>query len=92
MIILPTLRSLSYEERQHHLNLISLSYPQFKGDMLTTFQVQNNVVDLDATVFLISQPLHISGATHINFLQGTQELMSERNILQIKLSRNGTPI
>ena len=37
MRILPT---LNYKERQHHLNLPSLSYRQFRSDMLTTFQVR----------------------------------------------------
>ena len=67
--ILPTLRNLSYEDRVHHLNLPSLSYRQFRGDTLTTFQILNGFVDLDATeffffFFLISQPLHIREATH----------------------------
>jgi len=50
--ILPTLRNLSYEERLHHPNLPSLSYQQFRSDMLTTFQVLNGLN------FLISLQLY----------------------------------
>jgi len=37
--ILPTLRSFCYEERLHHLKLPTLSHRQFRGVMLTTFQI-----------------------------------------------------
>ena len=45
------IRNLSYEERLYHLNLPSLSYWQFRSDMLTTFQILNGFVDLDVSEF-----------------------------------------
>ena len=42
--MLHNIRNLSYEERLLHLNLLSLSYRQFRGDMLITFQILNDGV------------------------------------------------
>ena len=63
--ILPTLRNLSYEERLHHLNLSSLSYRQFRGDILTTFRYLMVLCILMLLSFLISRQLHIPKAFRI---------------------------
>jgi len=84
--ILPTLRNLSYKERLHHLNLPSilfilysdqhwrsLSYWQFRGDMLTTFQILNGFVDLDAAEFFyLSTTTHTRGHSYKLFTRHTR--------------------
>jgi len=74
---LPTLRNLSYEERLHNLNLPSLSYQQFRGDMLTTFL--NGFVDLDATEFFdLSTTTHTRGHSYKLFTRHTRTDIRKR--------------
>ena len=49
------IRNWNYEERLHYLDLPSLSYWQFRGDMLTSYQKLNGFVDAEVTIlnFLI---------------------------------------
>ena len=57
--MLKYIRNWNYEERLHYLNLPSLSYWQFRGDMLTTYQKLNGFVDVDITKFFdLSTTMH----------------------------------
>ena len=49
--MLKNIRNWNYEERLHYLSLPLLSYRQFRGDMLTTYQMLNGFVDVDITEF-----------------------------------------
>jgi len=60
--MLKNIRNWNYEERLHYLNLPSLSYRQFRGDMLITYQILNGFVDVDVTKFFdLSTTTHTRG-------------------------------
>ena len=60
--MLKNIRNWNYEERLHYLNLPSLSYRQFRGDMLTSYQTLNGLIDVDATKFFdLSTTTHTRG-------------------------------
>ena len=44
--ILPELRECTYEERMRILNLPSLKYRRYRGDLIQTFKILNKVDDL----------------------------------------------
>jgi len=77
--MLHNIRNLSYEERLLHLNLPSLSYRQFRGDMLTTFQILNGYVDLDATEFFdLSTITHTRGHPYKLYIRHTRSDIRKR--------------
>ena len=78
--MLKNIRNWNYEERLHYLNLPPLSYRQFRSDMLTTYQILNDLLMLTLLNFLIYLPPHIPGVTHVNFTKDMQDVMSERDI------------
>ena len=55
--LLKSLKHLTYEERLSHLKLPSLSHRQFRGDMLTTFQILKGFVDVNFKDFFEYSPL-----------------------------------
>ena len=60
--MLKNIRNWNYEERLRYLNLPSLSYQQFRGDMLSTYQILNGFVDVDGTKFFdLSTTTHTRG-------------------------------
>ena len=46
---LPGLRDLSYEERLKIVNLPTLAYRRYRGDMIETFKITHGMYDLDVT-------------------------------------------
>ena len=49
--LLPEVRELTYESRMRYLNLPSLKYRRFRGDLLQTFKIMNKIDDLNTSDF-----------------------------------------
>ena len=45
-------KNLSYENRLKMLNLPTLTYRRFRGDMIETYKILNNVYDKDVVPLL----------------------------------------
>ena len=51
--LLPEVRELSYESRMRYLNLPSLKYRRFRGDLIQTFKILNKIDELNIEDFYL---------------------------------------
>ena len=52
---LPNMSKLSYEERLRKLNLPTLTYRRFRGDLIETYKIMHEIYDKDVASFLTTR-------------------------------------